>query len=72
MLIMAIKGYFSWEKPMNSIILIGAIFFVTSDSLLAINKFYNPIQSANFLIMFTYIVAQYLITFGTLRLNQKK
>lgn len=72
MLIMAIKGYFSWEKPVNSIILIGAIFFVTSDSLLAINKFYNPIQSANFLIMFTYVVAQYLITFGILRLNQKK
>jgi uncharacterized membrane protein YhhN len=72
MLIMAIKGYFTWEKPMNTVILIGAVFFVTSDSILAINKFYNPIQSANFLIMFTYIVAQYLITFGVLRLNQKK
>ena len=71
MLVMAIKGYFSWQKPMNSLILIGAIFFVTSDSLLAINKFYNPILSANFIIMFTYIVAQYCITAGILRLNKK-
>lgn len=71
MLAMAINGYFSWKKPMNSLILIGAIFFVTSDSFLAINKFYNPIPSANFLIMFTYIVAQYCITSGVLKLNTK-
>ena len=71
MLIMAIKGYFSWQKPMNILILIGALFFVTSDSFLAINKFYNPILSSNFIIMFTYIVAQYCITAGILKLNQK-
>lgn len=71
MLVMAIKGYFSWQKPMNLLILIGALFFVTSDSFLAINKFYNPILSANFIIMFTYIVAQYCITAGILKLNQK-
>jgi uncharacterized membrane protein YhhN len=71
MLIMAIKGYFSWQKPMNILILIGALFFVTSDSFLAINKFYNPILSANFITMFTYIVAQYCITAGILKLNQK-
>ncbi|WP_395056406.1 lysoplasmalogenase [Flavobacterium sp.] len=72
MLVMAIKGYFSWQKPMNVLILIGAIFFVTSDSFLAINKFYNPILSTNFIIMFTYIVAQYCITVGILKLNKKK
>jgi len=72
MLIMAIKGYFSWKKTMNSLILIGAIFFVTSDSFLAVNKFYNPIPSAHFLTMFTYIVAQYCITIGILELNEKK
>lgn len=72
MLIMAVKGYFSWKKTMNSLILIGAVFFITSDSVLAINKFYNPIPSADFLIMFTYIVAQYCITSGILQLNQKK
>lgn len=71
MLVMAIKGYFSWQKPMNLLILIGALFFVISDSILAINKFYNPILNANFIIMFTYIVAQYCITAGILKLNQK-
>ena len=71
MLVMAIKGYFSWQKPMNLLILIGAVFFVISDSILAINKFYNPILNANFIIMFTYIVAQYCITAGILKLNQK-
>ncbi|SFA86382.1 Uncharacterized membrane protein YhhN [Flavobacterium swingsii] len=71
MLVMAIKGYFSWQKPMNILILIGALFFVISDSFLAINKFYNPILSANFIIMFTYIVAQYCIVSGILKLNQK-
>ena len=71
MLATAVKGYFSWQKPMNSLILIGALFFVISDSFLAIDKFYNPIISANFIIMFTYIVAQYFITEGILKLNQK-
>jgi uncharacterized membrane protein YhhN len=72
MLIEAIKGYFSWQKPTNAVILIGAIFFVTSDSILAINKFYSPLPSASFLIMFTYIVAQYLITSGILTLGSNK
>jgi uncharacterized membrane protein YhhN len=72
MLVAAIKGYFSWQKPINSIILIGAIFFVTSDSILAINKFYSPLPSATFLIMFTYVVAQYLITSGVLKLVSSK
>ena len=72
MLIEAIKGYFSWQKPTNAVILIGAIFFVTSDSILAINKFYSPLPSASFLIMFPYIVAQYLITSGILTLGSNK
>ncbi|WP_394758762.1 lysoplasmalogenase [Flavobacterium sp.] len=71
MLVMSIKGYFSWQKPNNTLILIGAIFFVTSDSFLAINKFYNPIPSSNFIIMITYIVAQYYITSGILKLNKE-
>ena len=72
MLIVAIKGYFSWQKPTNAVILIGAIFFVTSDSILAINKFYSPLPSASFLIMFTYSVAQYLITSGILTLGSNQ
>ena len=47
-------------------ILIGAIFFMLSDTLLAFNKFMNPLPLAGFLIMSTYIAAQYLITEGSI------
>jgi len=45
----------------------GAVLFMTSDSLLAINKFLNPLPSASLLIMLTYIAAQFLIVEGMLR-----
>ncbi|MFK7050216.1 MULTISPECIES: lysoplasmalogenase [Flavobacterium] len=74
MLLMAIKGYFNWSKPNNLTILIGALFFVSSDSILAINKFYPELElpKSGFLIMITYITAQFLITKGILELNKKK
>lgn len=42
---------------------LGALFFVVSDSLLAINKFYTPLPFS-FLIMVTYCIAQYLLVKG--------
>lgn len=42
----------------------GATVFVVSDSLLAINKFYQPFAFAGVLIMLTYCAAQYLIVRG--------
>lgn len=42
----------------------GALFFMLSDSLLAINKFMSPLPLASLLIMTTYILAQYLIVEG--------
>jgi hypothetical protein len=44
----------------NWYIITGAYFFVSSDSILAFNKFYNLVLSS-FLIMLTYLVAQYLL-----------
>ncbi len=44
----------------------GALFFIGSDSMIAINKFYKEIESGSLLIMSTYIIAQYLITTGLL------
>ncbi|MET0759749.1 MAG: lysoplasmalogenase [Flavobacterium sp.] len=70
MLLVSLKGYFSWEKPANISILFGAMFFVTSDSILAINKFYEPLPYATFLIMFTYLVAQFAIVVGIQKLNK--
>ena len=71
MLIMAIKGAFNWENNSKYLVLIGATFFVASDSLLAINKFHSPIPQASLWIMVTYLVAQLYITNGILELNQK-
>lgn len=42
----------------------GALLFLSSDTLLAFNKFYNPIPFGSFLIMLTYIAAQFLIVKG--------
>jgi uncharacterized membrane protein YhhN len=39
MLVMALKGAFNWQNNSKHIVLIGAVFFVTSDSILAFNKF---------------------------------
>jgi len=69
MLVMAIRGGLTWRNPMNLLILNGAISFVVSDSILAMNKFYTALPNASLLIMSTYIIAQYLITFGVLKLN---
>jgi len=44
----------------------GAVFFVVSDSLLALNKFYQPYSFAGPLIMLTYCLAQFFIVRGFL------
>jgi uncharacterized membrane protein YhhN len=71
MLFFAFKGSLKWAIPANNYILIGAIVFVSSDSVLAFNKFYTPIENASFYIMATYCLAQYLIVKGILQLNSK-
>lgn len=42
----------------------GALLFIMSDAMIAINKFMNPIVQARLLIMATYIAAQFLIVKG--------
>lgn len=71
MLFFAFKGSLKWLIPANNYILIGAVVFVSSDSILAFNKFYAPITHASFYIMATYCLAQYLIVAGILKLNFK-
>lgn len=46
---------------------VGALLFMVSDSILAINKFHTPFEAASPLIMLTYILAQYLIAQGAVR-----
>lgn len=72
MLLFAFNGFLVWEKPGNFLVFLGAFFFMISDSILAVNKFYIPIPKSSFFIMLTYLLAQYLIVVGVLKLNPKK
>jgi len=53
------------------LVLFGALCFMISDSILALNKFYQPILWSNISIMVTYALAQYLIVIGILKLKGK-
>jgi uncharacterized membrane protein YhhN len=46
------------------LVFIGSLFFLFSDSMIAVNKFHSVLPLAGFLIMITYITAQYLIMRG--------
>jgi uncharacterized membrane protein YhhN len=72
MLYFALKGSYQWNTIPYQSVLIGAVLFIASDSILAYNKFYQPVPHASFLIMITYLAAQYGIVWGILNLNQKK
>lgn len=72
MLLFAFNGFLTWSKPGNKYIFAGAVIFVVSDSILAIDKFHTPIQKSAFIIMLTYLVAQYLLVVGILKLIPKK
>ena len=49
----------------------GAVFFVISDSMIAVNEFHTEFPQAGFLIMFSYIAAQYLIMNGLILEKEK-
>jgi len=47
--------------------MIGALLFIISDSVLAINKFYKPFEGAGIVIMLTYAFAQLFIVAGVIK-----
>ena len=51
----------------NDFTLYGAIAFVVSDSILAINKFMMPVTAADYLVMITYYLSLFLIVYGFLK-----
>ena len=70
--VMAILAGFRYGRVNTgsfSMILTGAVFFVISDTLLAINKLMTPFLYSGVLVIATYMIAQYLITIGTLERN---
>jgi uncharacterized membrane protein YhhN len=64
MLMLALHMSFVRNKTAGNQMLAGAILFVISDSVLAINKFYLPFENAGILIMLTYGLAQLFIVMG--------
>lgn len=55
------------RRGAGGMVICGAVFFVISDSILALNKFYLPHPAARYAIMATYYLAQYLIVNGILK-----
>ncbi len=51
----------------HSLVIAGALLFILSDSLIAINRFLTPVPQSDLLIMITYYLAQFFITFGTVK-----
>ena len=63
----AAARYKSDPTPENRTVLIGALFFVVSDSLLAVNKFIQPLPYSGVLVLGTYYSAQECILLGWVR-----
>ncbi len=64
MLLCSLQVFLKLNRTAAIFYLSGAVAFVLSDSLLAINKFYQPFAYAGVFIMLTYCAAQYFIVRG--------
>lgn len=72
-LIMVLSAIVFWKRNNESrIVLLGAFIFMISDSLIAINKFKFELPYSGFLIMVTYILAQWFIIEGLKNYLNKK
>ena len=67
MLLTALNRWKSVENTSFQWVFIGAIVFVFSDSLLAINRFVQPVTLANIGIMLAYSAGQFFIVKGVLK-----
>ncbi len=70
--VLTLMAWYSWRSvhaitKNNLIIVMGSLLFVASDSVLAYNRFKFPIPYSGFIIMLTYLAAQFLITYGVIR-----
>lgn len=72
MLVLAAHMQFISNQQAGNWLMAGAILFVISDSVLALNKFYKPFNGADIVIMITYGLAQLLIVKGAADYLTKK
>ena len=68
MVLQALFRYGHTNTPSFWFVFLGALLFMVSDSLIAVNKFLSPFGLAGLSITATYILAQFLIASG-LRLH---
>ena len=68
-MLMVITAIF--RSPKSPAVWIGAVFFLLSDAMIAINKFIFPIEHESYLIMGTYYLAQILIGEGSIEDNRR-
>lgn len=66
MFMLAMHMLFINNKTAGRWMITGAMLFVMSDSILAINKFYQPFEAAGIIIMLTYGLAQFFIVMGAI------
>lgn len=59
--VVAMLDYINTKTDQSFLMFVGAVIFISSDSILAVNKFYNTTEVFEVFIMSTYIVAQFLI-----------
>jgi len=67
MFLLALHMLFVRNKEAGKLMMLGALLFVASDSILAINKFYESFEYAGIAIMLTYGIAQLLIILGAVK-----
>jgi uncharacterized membrane protein YhhN len=67
MFMLAMHMLFIKKKAGGNWMMWGALLFIISDSVLAINKFYHSFGESGIIIMLTYGLAQYFLTEGAVR-----
>lgn len=67
MLMMALHMLYLGNKQAGRFLIAGAILFIISDSILAVNKFLQPLCGASAWVMITYGIAQLLIVMGAVK-----
>lgn len=69
MVLMALNRYKAAPPESVTLVFTGALLFMASDTLIAIDRFIRQIDGARALIMSSYIVAQYFIALGAMRFH---
>jgi uncharacterized membrane protein YhhN len=70
MVLQALFRFGFTSRKSFALVFVGAVFFMVSDSVLAINKFMHALPMASLAIMITYITAQFLIVQGAIAHQQ--